>query len=158
AALRMRAHRAQRRHATAGRGHRRPGRRHGGRAGGRGPQARVLGPARPRLQDQEEPQGALHAPRHRRAAGRRAGSAAPARPARGRAARDDAPGGGHRRGALGDPVPPQRGAGPRPRLPRPAPGRPLRLRPRPRAERRARGIPRPPARGDRHPGPGRGGV
>ena len=120
-----------------------------GEAGRRGAQARVLGPARPRLPHQEEPQGALHAPRPRRAAGRRAGGAAPTRPARGRAARDDAPGGGDRRGAVRHPVPPQRGARPRPRLPRPAPGRPLQLRPRPRAERRAGGVPRPPARRDR---------
>ena len=41
----------------------------------RGQEARILGPARPRLPHQEEPQGALHAPRHRRDAGRDAGGA-----------------------------------------------------------------------------------
>ena len=56
-----------------------------------GQEARVLGPARPGLPDQEEPQGPLHAARHRRRARLGHGDGAPARPQRGRAALHDHP-------------------------------------------------------------------
>ncbi len=100
AALRNRAHRTERRHATAGRADRR---RHRHRTGNRrrgGQEARVLGPARPVLPDQEEPQGPLPAARPRRQADIHHGNGAQARPERRRAALHDDP----RRGDRGSPV------------------------------------------------------
>ena len=59
--------------------------------GGAVQEARILGPARPGLPDQEEPQGPLHAARPRRQAGLHQRNGAPARPERGHPALHDHP-------------------------------------------------------------------